>query len=69
MIRPSSVIVSREPGPSLRETAIVFEGTLDRTGKHLVLDRVKAARDSTKDSGDMRILVAAQRQFRALHDE
>jgi YHS domain-containing protein len=50
-------------GPKPRDTAIVFEGSLDRTGKLLVLDRVKRAGTDGKDSGDLRISLRANANF------
>jgi len=50
-------------GPKPRETAIVFEGSLDRAGKLLVLDRVKPAGGKGKDSDAIRISLRPNANF------
>ena len=42
-----------EPGPA--ERYLVFEGTLDKTGKHLVLDHTEAGVKAGKPTGTMRL--------------
>jgi YHS domain-containing protein len=49
--------------PKPRAAAITFEGTFDRAGKKLLLDRVKSASTGAKESGDLRITMHPNANF------
>jgi hypothetical protein len=50
-----------EPGPAA--VRLVFEGTLDKTGKHLVLDHSEAGGKAGKSKGTMRISIWPNANF------